>query len=253
MKILVVNGNTSDEVTAVLRAEAEANASNGTDIVVVKGRFGAHVIGSRSENAIAQHAVLDAVARHGMGMDAILIAVSLDTALDAVREAASVPVVGMTEASLLTACMLGERLGLVSFDRRLAPVYEALVVSYGLRDRLAGIEIIEMAPAVAAGAREACETSLLRAAQALVERDRVEVVVAVGAVAAGMGRRLKNALPVPIVDGVACGILQAELLVRLGARKPTVGSYALPLVRNPIDLGDALNGFLCRKLPADIS
>lgn len=244
MRILVVNGNTSEGVTATLEAEARASASTDTEIVAVKARFGAHVIGSRSENAIAQHAVLDAVARHRTGMDAILIAVSLDTALGAVREAAPVPAVGMTEASLLTACMLGDRLGLVTFDRRLAPVYEALVDSYGLRDRLAGIHVVEMSPAAAAGAREETETALLRAAEGLVERDRVEVVVAVGAVAAGMPRRLRDSLPVPILDGVSCGILQAELLVRLGVRKPTVGSYARPLVNNPVDIGEALGRFL---------
>lgn len=244
MKILVVNGNTSDEVTAILRSEAEASASKGTEITAVKARFGARVIGSRSENAIAQHAVLDAVARHAAGMDAILIAVSLDTALGAVREAASVPVVGMTEASLMTACMLGERLGVITFDRRLAAVYEALVASYGLKERLAGIHVVDMSPAAAAGARSETEAALKRAAESLIDKNRVEVVVAVGAVAAGMPRRLKDALPVPILDGISCGILQAELLVRLGARKPTVGSYALPNVRQAVDLGDPLGEFL---------
>jgi len=245
MKILVVNGNTSDGVTATIRAEAEASASPGTEIVAVRARFGAHVIGSRAENAIGQHAVLDTVARNAAGMDAIVVAVSLDTAMNAVREAVTVPVVGMTEASLLTACMLGDRLGLITFSRRLAPIYEALVDRYGLRSRVAGIHVVGMSAAVAAGAREETEKALLQAAESLVEKNRVEVVVAVGAVAAGMPRRLKDSLPVPILDGISCGVLQAELLVRLGARKPTVGSYALPLVRDPVDIGDALNRLLC--------
>ena len=249
MKILIVNGNTSEEVTSRLEAEAKASASEGTSIVVVSAGFGARVIGSRSENAIAQHAVLDSVATHSEGVDAIVVAVSLDTALGAVRESSPVPVVGMTEASLLTACMLGDRLGLITFDNRLAPVYEGLVKSYGLSSRLAGIKIVEMSlmAAASAGSTDALDAALQNAAEALVHDDRAEAIVAVGAVAAGAPRRLKSSVPVPILDGISCGVLQAEMLVRLSPKKATLGSYAFPLVSEPPQgVNSALARFLSK-------
>lgn len=231
MKILMVNGNTSEDVTNKLAAEAWASASDGTEIITATAEFGASIIGSRRDNAIAQHAVLDLVSRHSADADAILIAVSLDTALGAVREVASVPVVGMTEAGLLTACMLGDRLGLITFDRQLAPVYEALIASYGLMGRVAGTQIIEAAVSSAAtDSQDSRDAAIRSAAEVLIDRDRVEVIVALGAVAAGVPRRIKNELQVPILDGITCGVLQAELLVRLGPRKPQVGSYAMPSI-----------------------
>ena len=39
-------------------------------------------------------------------------------------------------------------------------------------------------------------------------------------------RRDGFAFPVPVLDGMRCAIPQAEALVRVGARKPTTGSYA---------------------------
>lgn len=248
MKILVINGNTSKDITTKLEAESMASASTGTEIIAVTAKFGARVIGSRSQNAIAQHAVLDLVAHYSEAVDAILIAVSLDTALGAVRETALIPVVGMTEAGLLTACMLGDRLGVIAFGRRLAPVYEALIASYGLRDRLAGTVIIESSPLAAAGLCERLDSDVLSASRTLIDRDRVEVIILLGAVAAGIPRRLKDSIPVPILDCISCGILQAELLVKLDARMPMIGSFAQPPAENDLcGISEAIVRYLSRK------
>ena len=58
MRILIVNANTSALVTEKLEAEARAVASPGTEIVAVTGTFGARVIASRAENAIAEHSAI---------------------------------------------------------------------------------------------------------------------------------------------------------------------------------------------------
>jgi allantoin racemase len=50
--------------------------------------------------------------------------------------------------------------------------------------------------------------------------------VLVGAVMAGVPRRLQGDVPVPLIDGLACGVRQAELLVRLALPKARTGSYA---------------------------
>ncbi len=139
MRILVVNSNTSDVVTEKVAREARASASTGTDIVAVTGTFGGRVIGTRSEHAIAEHSTIALMARHSEGSDAAAIAVSYDTGLRGARELLSIPVVGMTEAALLTACMLGGRIGVVTFGRRVLPLYQELVArlrTYGAHRRL---------------------------------------------------------------------------------------------------------------------
>ncbi|MFM9981615.1 MAG: aspartate/glutamate racemase family protein, partial [Burkholderiales bacterium] len=86
MKILVINPNLTQAVTDAVAAVARKYAAPGSEILAVTGEFGPQVIGSRAENAIAHHGVLDLAARHHAGCDAVVLGVSLDTGLLALRE-----------------------------------------------------------------------------------------------------------------------------------------------------------------------
>jgi allantoin racemase len=228
VRILLVNANTNQAITDLVAEEARATASPGTEIVPLTGTFGAKVIGSRSENAIAEHAAVELMARHWKGCDAVLIAVSYDTALRAAREMLPIPVVGMTEAALLTACMVGGPIGMLVFHERTRQVYREVAESYGLGSRLAGIRVISTPAAAVLSQRQAIENEVAELATRLAVEDGAESVVPVGAVAAGMPRTLRTRVPVPLLDGISCGVLQAELLARLNPAKPSRGSYAPP-------------------------
>src|ERR1044072_2675839 len=107
MRILVLNANTTDFVTQTAATEARRVASPGTEIVTATAHFGAAILATRRAHAIAEDGAVGLAARHAKGCDAVVIAVSYDTGLKALREMLDVPVVGMTEAALLSACMLG--------------------------------------------------------------------------------------------------------------------------------------------------
>ena len=64
---------------------------------------------------------------------------------------------------------------------------------------------------------------------------------------AGAARRIEQRVPVPVLDGMRCAIPQAEALVRIGARKPTTGSYALPTARSTSNLSDALRRYFEKR------
>jgi allantoin racemase len=53
-------------------------------------------------------------------------------------------------------------------------------------------------------------------------------------------------VPVPLIEGIACGVLLAEALVRLGASKPRFGSLQAPTKRKVTNLGPALSQRLSR-------
>lgn len=240
MRILVLNANTSDIVTEKVAAAARAAASPGTEIVAVTGTFGGRVIGTRAEHAIGEHSTLALVARHASGCDAVVIGVSYDTGLGAARELLDVPVVGMTEAGLLTACMLGGSIGVVTFGRRVLPLYRELVARYGLASRIAGWRVLESTAAYGRGAHPQLDREIVAAASDLVEREHAEVILLTGAVMAGVPARLQPDLPVPMVDCVVCGIRQAELLASLRFPKPRAGSYAAPGGRELVDVDPAI-------------
>jgi len=240
MRILVVNANTSELVTEKVSAQARASASPGTDIVAVTGSFGGRVIGTRTELAIGEHSTIALVSEHAPGHDAVVIAVSYDTGLRGARELLPVPVVGLTEAGLLTACMLGGRIGMISFGRRVLPLYQELVAGYGLAARIAGWRVLESTAAYARGAHDELDREIVDAARELVERDGAETVVLTGAVMAGVPARLQPEVPVPLIDCMACAVHQAELLVRLGHPKPRSGSYAAPADRELVSVDSAI-------------
>ena len=144
MKLLLVNGNTTQAVTDRVVAEATRCAAPGTAVAGVTARFGASIVSTEAEEEIAGHAVLDALAVNFVGHDAAILAISFDTALLGARQIVPIPVVGMTEASLLTACLLGRRFGLISFGHSSRWMYLDLVRRAGLSQRMASFETIEL-------------------------------------------------------------------------------------------------------------
>ena len=240
MRLLLVNSNTSDFVTAKVAAAARAVAQPSTQIVPVTGTFGARVIATRTELAIAAHATIELLAEHARYGDAVLIAVSYDVALWAAREMLHVPVVGITEAALLTACMLGTRIGVVVFGPRVLPIYQECIASYGLSGRVAGWRAIDNGAPYAAGDQSEADALTVAAANDLIERDGAEVIVLTGAVMAGVPPRLQPRVPVPLLDGISCGVRQAEALAALAPVKPTVGSLAPLPAREMVQVSSSI-------------
>lgn len=241
LRILLANANTTAAVTEICAASARAAASPGTEIVPATPRFGPAIISSRTENAIAAHGILDCLATHHAGCDAAVLAVSYDTALAAARQLLPIPVIGMTEAACLTACMLGGRFGLVTFSS--AELYRELIASYGLAARLSGIGLVAASPYDAASAPDAVAAKVAETARGLA-RDGADAVILGGAALAGMGPRIHAEVPVPLVDGIAAGVRLAEAVVSLRLKKPGAGSYAAPSGRASVGLADPLAALL---------
>src|ERR1044072_80817 len=184
MRILVLNANTTDFVTQTAASEARRVASPGTEIVPATADFGAAIVATRSEHAIAEHAAVVLAARHAKGCDAVVIAVSYDTGLKALREMLSVPVVGMTEAALLSACMLGGPIGLISFGKRVWPIYRELVDRYGPNRPIPRQRVPGHQTAHRPGDYSAPDAELVATAHDLIEKDGAESILLLGAVRA---------------------------------------------------------------------
>ncbi|WP_198375789.1 aspartate/glutamate racemase family protein [Neoroseomonas rubea] len=241
MRLLVANANTTQAITEACAAAARAAASPGTEIVAATPRFGPAVISSRAENVIAGHALLELLAEHAGKVDACLLAVSHDTALEAARQMMPCPVVGMTEAACLAGCMVGGRFGLVTFGG--IETYRELVARHGLSSRLAGLAGVAATPQEAVADPEAVGVKVLAAVADLAAQGADSVVLA-GAALAGFDRLLQARAPVALLDGMACGVRMAEMLVALRLPKPRTGSYAACAGRASLDLSPALAALL---------
>lgn len=228
MRLLIANANTSPEVTRLCADAAGGVASPGTEIVALTGRFGARIITGPAEIAIAAHALLDMLAPHAEGADAALVAVSYDPGLDAARDLFPFPVIGMTQAALVTASLVGTRIGMVTFGT--PEIYRDIAKRYGLAEFLAGIAVVQVSPEQAYATPEAIVDSVAATANELIRDHGADVIALCGAALAGMSGRLGVRVSVPVVDGITAGVPLCEALARLPRRpspspaeKPSVG------------------------------
>ena len=213
MRLLLINPNTTASMTEKAVETARELVAPGTEVVGVTARFGAAVIADRVSYAIAAHAALDAWTEAPGPFDAVVLACFGDPGLDALRELAPVPVVGMAEASIQAACRLGGRFGIVTGGSGWAPILREFVAIRGLTARLACIHTV--APTGADIARDP-EGALpaLAAACTQAAHDGADVVILGGAGLAGLAERLAPRVPVALIDGLVAAIAQAETLVR---------------------------------------
>jgi len=247
-RILLLNPNTSADVTALLEKTAVASAAPGNEIIAISAPRGVPYIATRAEAAIGGAVILEMLAGHGGGFDAAVIAAFGDPGLGGARELTECPVVGLAEASMLTACMLGRRFSIVSFSRTLGPWFRECVESHGLSSRLASIRLLD-GPFTSIGAvQHEKEGLLVDLARRAVEQDEADVIVLAGAPLAGLAERVKARIDVPVIDGVAAAVKQAELLVGLATRKAAAGTFRRPAPKASTGLPPALMRLLAGEL-----
>jgi allantoin racemase len=92
-----------------------------------------------SETRCGMQAVANAVAAEAEGCDAFLIGHFQDSGLHEARSAVDIPVLGLGETSMLHACTLGQRIGLVTIDPIFIAWHQEQIVKYGLRERVIGV------------------------------------------------------------------------------------------------------------------
>ncbi|QEK94130.1 hydrogenase expression protein HupH [Achromobacter insolitus] len=216
-RLLVVNGNTTSELTSSLASQAEAFYGGSVHIHAVTAGFGPAYIASRAEAAIAAHAVLDVVEKAvetPAGFDACLLACFGEPGIGAVRERLDVPVVGMAEASIMSAMQRGDRYAIVTVGQRWPGMLREQIRQLGLESRCAAILALpgNALDYVSRSAESALHVS--RALDAAVAQG-ADVVIVAGAALAGYLPSLPRLPAVPIIDSYRAALAQVLALASL--------------------------------------
>ena len=111
---------------------------------------------------------------------------------------------------------------------------------HGLADRCTAIRSLDGGFRSASDVAEEKEAMLLELAQRAIREDRADVLVLAGAPLAGLAGRVRDLLPVPVVDQVQAAVKQAEAVLALRPRKATSGSFRRPAPKPTSGLGEAL-------------
>jgi allantoin racemase len=231
VRLLLINPNISDSVTALIHDEAKRSAAPGTELTALTAPFGVAYIETRFEALIGAYATATLAAEHASRHDALIVAAFGDPGLAGIREALDIPVLGLTESALLSACMLGQRFSIVAISRRITAWYRECVQFNGLEGRLASIRCLDGPLRDVGAIQEDHRAALLELCQRAVDDDGADTIILAGAPLAGLARSAAGCIPVPVVDGVSSAVKHAESLVALQPGRAVAGSFAPPPVK----------------------
>jgi allantoin racemase len=200
-----------------------------TDVNAVTSSMGPVSIEGYYDEAFAVPGLLIELARgEQAGADAAIIACFDDTGLDAARALVDMPVIGICEAAVAATAFIAQRFTVVTTMERSRQPLEHLVHRYGMSHRCnvraADIPVLSLEdPASNA------KTRLREEIAEALKYDRAEAIVLGCAGMADLVDQLRAEFGVPVIDGVAAAIKQAEALVALGLRTAKRGAYATPV------------------------
>ncbi|MCE8017548.1 Asp/Glu/hydantoin racemase [Halomonas sp. MCCC 1A17488] len=253
MKLLVINPNISGDVTRLIESEARRSIRPGTELTLATAPFGVAYIETRAEAQVGGYAAMQVAAERYADHDAVVVAAFGDPGLAALREILPIPVAGMTESALVSACQRGSRFSVIAISQRIQAWYRETIAAYGFSERLASIRALDEPLAHIGTVQEDQGERLVALAERAVFHDGADVLILAGAPLAGLARSVAERLPVPALDGVTCAMHQAQAMVDLGAAAPTAGSFAPPPEKPCQGLPEPLARLMGRRTAAPVS
>ena len=228
MHIRVINPNTTAAMTEKIEVSARAVAGPGTRLDAVNPTMGPASIESHYDEALSVPGLLTEVAAgERVGVDGYVIACFGDPGLDAARELAAGPVVGIAEAAMHAAMLLGRGFSVVTtLDRTRGRAWE-LAARYGAGAACRGVHGCAV-PVLELDRDPDVVDRVVAVGRAALERDDSDVIVLGCAGMADLGTRVSARLDVPVVDGVAAATVFVQSLVTLGLRTSPRTEYAVP-------------------------
>jgi allantoin racemase len=202
MKLLIINPNSDKQMSQAILSSATQFSDGDFDVDCLSTPGAPLFIETYQDTATALPGMADLIKRHEAAYDAFIVACHCDPNLDLMKELTNKPMVGIGEASMKIATMLG------------------LIHSYHLQDLLASVKF-----PVAALENRGDEEKYLLTAQAAIEEDMAEVIVLGCAGMTGLDKRLEQKLGVPVLDGVVCALIIAAGLVKYQVSTSKIRRY----------------------------
>ncbi len=140
---------------------------------------------------------------------------------------------------MLTACMLGRRFAIVTFTPAMEGWYEECVAYNGLGARCAGIFCLGEPFADIAAVAQEKSARWWRSAPPPFPPE-ADACILGGAPLAGLAGEVADQVAVPLVDGVAAAVRQAETLVALRPRKAIAGTFRRPPAKRMVGVSGAM-------------
>jgi allantoin racemase len=203
MRILIINPNSDTGTNKLMEKKVEAFVKGAYEVECVNVKSAPKLVSSYEDYVKSTPEMIDFVRNGGDKYDAFIVACHSDPNLDVLREITDKPVVGIAEASMKFASMMGNTFAVISPSKKSISKKLALARKYHCNDLLKTIKV----------SKSDNEDDLLQAAKEAIEEANVDVIVLGCANYTNADRYLENQLKIPVLDGVACALILASGLV----------------------------------------
>jgi allantoin racemase len=207
--ILLVNGNSSQPVTERLFGLASAAAPQ-LEFRPFTPQGGPAYVSTPADVALATEKVVEtiALAARDEEPDGCIIACFGEPGLLEARRRFPFPIVGMAEASILTAMQLGGNFVMLTLGEHWPAMLHDLMKVYGVQDRCVGIEVIEGTPFDLMGnPQHAAEL-----VTATAKKSGAQIVIIGGAALTGLASAIGTLPGILLIDCLQASIAQVIAL-----------------------------------------
>ncbi len=233
-RALIVNPNTSTEMTLEIEATVNRVLRKPWTGIVASAPAGPESLESWTDYYIASLAVLPVLEKYS-DIDGVVLACFGDPGLYLLKENCPVPVVGVAEASIAMALLLGAKFGILAGMRRAVGLMDSMVRTYGMEARYAGTEALDMRVLDFERDRSHTLNALEQACKKLRIRG-AEVVLLGCAGLTGYVEELMRRIEMPALDPVEVGCRMLQSICDSGLETSHLGLYARPASQRMLNL-----------------
>lgn len=214
--IHVVNPNSLEKVTrGIDEALQPLRVTDGPRIECHTLAEGPPGIQTQQDVEAAIPPLMRKVASLDANAGAFVIACFSDPGLHALREITKRPVIGISEAGILTALTMGQRVGIIAILAAAIPRHLRYYGAMGVMDRIAGELPVGLGVAELAD-RERTLVRMAEVGRTLRDAHRADVLVMGCAGMASLRQPLQDAVGLPVVEPCQAGVAMAMGQLLLG-------------------------------------
>ena len=218
MKIVIINPNSSKEMTQSIARVAEKFVNGRYQVEALATEGAPEFIDYPEDTIAAAPGMIQIVKEYEHTSDAFIVACHCDPNVQVLRQITDKPVIGIGEASMRLAAMLGARFSVIATDQHSVTHKLDLIHEYGLDHYCASVRV--------KGNASNEEQAYVEASKKALEKDLAEVIVLGCAGLCELSDNLTRRLNVPVLDGIVCGLMIAEGMVNAGYKTSKIRLYA---------------------------
>jgi allantoin racemase len=247
-KALVLNPNTSPTMTAEIEATARRVFTGQWECTVQPAPGGPESLESWYDYHLATVCVLPWVLQPPEAYHGIVLACFGDPGIFALKEISSVPLLGIAEASMSLALLLGNKFGILAGMRRAIELMDSMVRTYGLEARYAGCESLEMRVLSFDAQPERTLETLVACGERLRARGADVLLLGCAGLTAFV-ERFQERIAMPVIDPVEAGCRMLKTVVEQRLELSHAGLYTRPAPQRLNHLGEIFSERMQSVLP----